>query len=126
AYYSCGTYSSILVGARHRLNHDVLHCTGGHTVTGQWRGVATALYSPPRGAGHSSLHRLGLCGSARRTRLASPHLGHRARTAPPGWSTTMDRGPGAPPATAGRGARLFGDTLMLQLSPQSRIFVATE
>src|SRR5438874_291305 len=115
------------MGARHRPHHDVLSYTRGHAVTGEWGRIEKALCGPPRHAGGASAYNHpGLCRSARRTRLAAPHLGYRARTASPGWCTTADRGPRVPAPPDRLGAGLFGDALMLQLSPQSRIFLATE
>src|SRR5207244_8935088 len=46
-------------------------------------------------------------------------------TATPGWGTRADRCSRAVAPPGGRGAGRFGDALMLQLTPQSRIFFAT-
>ena len=48
------------------------------------RGVEKALCRPPRRSRcASALHRFGLCGSAHRTRLATPHRGDGDRTPAP-------------------------------------------
>src|SRR5207244_10294497 len=58
--------------------------------------------------------------------LAPAHRCAPDRAVPRRWHPAVHPRSRVNPAAVGGGAGLFGGTLMLQLTPQSRIFVATE
>ena len=80
---------------------------------------------PARGARGGAPHAPGLCGSAARPRLAPGHRHDPDRAVPRRWHPAVHPRPRVDPAAGSVGAGLFGGALMLQLTPQSRIFVAT-
>src|SRR5215831_8139008 len=115
------------LGSGRSLGHDLATRACGQTVTvAPDRPQKTDGNCPTRGARDAAPHSPGLCGSTGGPLLAPASRRHTDRTLPRRWH------PAVPPlsrlgtAAGGGGACLCGGTLMLQLTPHSRIFVATE
>ena len=80
---------------------------------------------PARGARDGAPHIPRLCGSAGGTLLAPASRRHTDRTLPRRWHPAVHPLAHLGTTAGGGGARLCGGTLMLPLTPQSRIFLAT-
>src|SRR6266849_2425491 len=115
--------SPSIMGSRRGVGRDVAARTRGQTV-------AVALGRPQKTDGNPSRGVVppapGVCGSAPGLLRAPARCRDPDRALPRRWHPAVPPHPGVTP-TAGRGgARLCGGTLMRQLTPQSRIFLATQ
>src|SRR5438132_10412064 len=116
----------MLMGASRGAHGSVAAVAGREVFTSKLAGFTPALCCLPRPGGGAVFHCAELRRTPRDARLAAadPQCGGGTPTAR--WRPPPHALPRAAAPAGGVGADLFGDALMLQLTPQSRIFVATE
>src|SRR5262245_13535379 len=112
------------MGASRLVDDSLISVAGGTGYRGQLGDVEEAVYRPPLSpCGSSAFHHPGFCGSAHPGYLASAHPRDGDRTPAPRWCAAPDSLLRGAPPPGYPAADLFGDALMLQFTPQSRIFV---
>src|SRR6266571_5128705 len=119
-------HSPSLMGSRRGVGLDIAAFTRGHTGAGALGRPQKTDGDPARGARRGVPPAPELCGSAPCLRRAPAPCRAPHRAVPRRWHPAVHPRPGVPPAAGHGGARLCGGTLMLQLTPPSRILLATQ
>src|SRR5260370_21795429 len=120
------TDSSILMGSGCRVGRGLAALPRGPTVAAPRGRPEKTDREASRRAPGVALAVPGLCRSALRPGLAPDSRRDPDRAVPPRWHPAVHPHPGVTPVARRGRARLCGGPLMLQLTPQSRIFLSTE